>query len=180
MTDTLPDTGDTTPENTPAPAAAEPDTGSDLTAELEKWKSQARKHEQRAKANAEAAKELEKLRSESMTEQERAVEAAKAATRAEILVEVGSRLVDAEVRAAAAGRSVDVDALLDGLDRSRFLSDDGEPDRDAIASWVDRIAPQGNDTPPPRVDLGQGVRTPEALGNDDELTKGLKSALGIR
>lgn len=179
MTDTQPDTGDTTPDATPAQAPADPDTGTDLAAELEKWKSQARKHEQRAKANAEAAKELEKLRSESMTEQERAVEAAKAATRAELLIEVGSRLVDAEVRAAAAGRSLDVDALLDGLDRSRFIDDDGEPDRDAIASWVDRIAPQGTDTPP-RVDLGQGVRTPESLGNDDELTRGLKSALGIR
>lgn len=154
MSTDAPDTG-TEPATEPAT-----DTAPDLAAELEKWKAQARKHEDRAKANAAAAKELEQLRQQSMTDQEKAVEAARQAARAEVLAEVGASRVDDAVRVATAGRPVDVDALLDGLDRSRFLTDDGTPDRDGIAAWVDRIAPARTDdpTPPPVFDLGQGTR----------------------
>ena len=141
------------PVDEPTP---EPDKGTDepdWKAEAEKWKSQARKHEERAKANANATKELEQLRQASMSDLEKAVDAAKAEGRKEAIAAMGRRLVDAEVKAAAAGRKVDVDALLDGLDRSRFLTDDGEPDTKAITAWVDRIVPK-----PGVPDLGQGAR----------------------
>lgn len=105
----------------------------------------------------EQAAELEQFRQATMTEHERAIAEATARARAEVLTEVGSRLVDAEVKAATAGRSVDVDAILEGLDRSRFLGDDGQPDAGAIASWVDRIAPL-TAAPAPPPDLGQGAR----------------------
>ena len=164
MSDTQPDTG------TEAPATDDQqpegtDTAPDLAAEVEKWKAQARKHEDRAKANAAAAKELEAFKKASMSETEQAIAAAREEGRAEALKAAASGRVEDALRAAAAGR-LGVDALLDGLDRSRFLTDDGEPDRDAIAAWVDRIAPK-DDTP--RVpDLGQGTRTQntQSLGGD--------------
>jgi hypothetical protein len=145
--------GDQTDDTSTDTGEQEPD----WKAEAEKWKSQSRKHEERARANSNAAKELEKVRQQSMTETEKAVaqarEEGKAEGRTETTKTLAARLVDSEVKAAAAGRSVDVAALLDGLDRSRFLTDDGEPDVKAITSWMDRIAPTKT-----RLDLGQGPR----------------------
>lgn len=162
--------------NDPGPAAPE----TDLAAELEKWKAQSRKNEERAKANAEAAKELERLKREALPEQERLIEEAKAQARAEALAEIGTSRVDDAVKLAAAGRPVDVDALLEGLDRSRFLGENGQPDQAAIAAWVDRIAPTANQAAPTVVDLGQGARGGEALAlNGDPLLADLKSKLGI-
>lgn len=178
MPDTdAPDTGndaETKPETTEEPS---PDV---LQAEVDKWKALSRKHEEKAKANAAAAKELEQVRMSSMSDQEKAVETARAEARAEALREVGSVRVDDAVRIAAAGREVDVDALLEGLDRSRFLTDDGQPDTDAVTAWVDRIAPVKEATPS-FPDLGQGARgTPAVALNDDALTAALKSKLGVR
>jgi hypothetical protein len=136
----------------PAPAQ-EPD----WKAEHDKLQREARKWEDRAKSNSTAAKELEDLRKQSMTEQEKAVEQAKAEARKEAFGLVGSRLVDAEVKAAVAGRNVNVDALLEGLDRSRFLTDDGEPDTKAITKWVDALVP-ADPAKPGFPDLGQGAR----------------------
>lgn len=172
------------PQATPGADAATPETGDeakDWRAEAEKWQALARKNEDRAKANAAAAKELDEFRKAAMSDQERAVAEARAAGAAEVRAAFASRLVDAEVRAAAAGRPVDVDALLEGLDRSRFLTDDGEPDTKAIAAWVDRVAPVPEAGEPSFPDLGQGVRpTPAALAlNGDPLLKHLKDSLGI-
>jgi hypothetical protein len=98
-----------------------------------------------------------------MTDQEKAVEAAKAEARSEALKTVGVRLVDAEVKAACAGRKVDVAALLEGLDRTKFLTDDGEPDSDAIEKWVDKVAPSKAGP----LDLGQGARGRNGSGGSD-------------
>lgn len=156
-TETITDTTETAP----------PDTGTtdgptvDHAAEAEKWKAQARKHEDRAKANATAAKELENLKLASMGETEKAVEAGKAEARTAALAEVGGKLVAAEFKVAANGR-IDVDTLLSGLDTSKFLTEDGDPDTDAITAWVDKVAPAENQAPagfPPPPDLGQGVRS---------------------
>lgn len=197
MSETTPDTGTDTPtpeaEAETGEPAPQPDTGNqeeqvDWKAEAEKFKALHRKQEERAKANAAAAKQLETLRRESMTEQEKAVAEAVEKARSETMREFGGRLVEAEVRAAVAARPVDAEALLEGLDRSRFLTDDGEPDRDAIAKWVDRIAPapSDEDSQPTQgfPDLGQGARraAPDkstAL-NGDPLMRDLKSKLGIR
>lgn len=135
----------------------------DPAADAEKWKTQSRKWEDRAKANASAAKELAALKASTMTDQEKAVEAAKAEARSEALKTVGVRLVDAEVKAACAGRKVDVSALLEGLDRTKFLTDDGEPDSDAIAKWVDKVAPSKAGP----LDLGQGARGRNGSGGSD-------------
>lgn len=167
MSDTAPDTG--TPDPTPSdpPADPAPDTGTpdepvDWQAEAEKYKALSRKHEERAKANAAAAKERDELRQAAMSDQEKAVEIAKAQARAEVLAEVGSEFVDMAVRSAVADRGIDADALLDGLDRSRFITEDGKADREAIDAWVDRIAPKPTGIP----DLGQGARGGKATSSD--------------
>lgn len=146
---------------------------------LKKANAEAKKFRLAAKANE---NELEKARHASMSEQEKAVATAKAEGRTEALREAGTRLVDAEVRAAAAGRNVDTDALLEGLDRSKFLDDDGNPDRDAIQAWIDRIAPAEQEQGFRAPNLEQGTRTNGgalALGSDP-LTQSLKDKLGIR
>ena len=151
-----------------------------LTAELAKWKAQSRKHEERAKANAKAATELEDLRQKTMTDQERAVATAREEARAEALAEAGEgRAIDA-IRAAAAGRPVDVEALVEGVDPARFLGDTGEPDREAIEAWISRVAPERAAA---GSDFGQGARgVPESDQrslNGDPLLRDLKSKLGI-
>ncbi len=137
------------------------DTGNDAGDDTVDWqqrfeteRANAQKWERRAKSNHGAVKELEELKTRSMTDVEKAVAEATAKARKEAFAESGRRLVDAEVKAAAAGRRVDVAALLDGLDRNRFLTDDGEPDTREIQKWVDRIVPPNNRPDP----LAQGAR----------------------
>lgn len=146
----------------PAAAPTDPpepttETSTDTAAEIEKWKTQARKHEERAKANAAAAKELEQFKQQSMTDTEKAVEAARNEGRSEGAKSASERIARAEIRAAAAGRNVDVTALLEGVDAKRFLDDDGEPDTKAITAWMDRIAPAG-DSPKPKPRVPTGAR----------------------
>ena len=163
MTDTAPADAPATEEPDVAETeTSEPDTGDqgpDLAAELDKWKAQARKHEERAKANAKAAKELEEFRKQSMTETEKAIEEARTEGRRQALTEAGTKVAAAELRAAAAGRMTaeQLDTLLDGINLARFIDDDGEVDRDALAGFVDGIAPQKDSTGSP-LDLGQGAR----------------------
>lgn len=155
----------------------------DLAAEVEKWKQLARKHEDRAKANSGAARELEQLRQQSMTDQEKAVAVARNEGRAEALREAATALVDAEVRIAAAGRQIDVAALLEGLDRTRFVDDDGRPKSDAIKAWIEKVAPaaETTSTTSPAYDLGQGARGRQNMPlNGDPLEKALKNAVGVK
>lgn len=154
----------TPPEAPETPATDAPD---DLAAEVEKWQKLARKHEDRAKANATAAKELERIQREALPEQERLVAEAKAAARAELISEFGAERVESAVRLAVGDRT-DVDALLEGLDRNRFLTEDGKADVAAITAWVDRIAPKPTETAAtPWPDLGQGaVSSQTPLGSD--------------
>lgn len=169
--------GSTTADDTSTTTATETtgtddtSTSPDLQAEIEKWKALARKHEDRAKANGSAAKELEELKAKTMSEQEKAVAAAKAEGRTEALKESAVRLVDAEVRAAAAGRKIDVDTLLEGLDRSKFLTEEGEPDTKTIVAHLDKLAPTDG-----RVDLGQGTRG--SGGDSTDFNTMLRQAAG--
>lgn len=143
----------------------------------------ARKWEQRAKDNASAAKELETFRQQAMSDTERAVEAARNEGRSEGTRTASERIAKAELRAAAAGRNVDIDALLEGVDARRFLDDDGEPDVKAITSWINRVAPvpteptEGTRSGWP--DLGQGVRSTQSTSLGDPLLRDLKKTLGI-
>lgn len=138
----------------------------DWKAEAEKWKAQSRKHEDRAKANAAAAKERDELKKQTMGEQEKAIEEAKTAVRNEVLGTVGAKLVDAEIRAVSAGRLSDTQraSLLEGLERSKFLTDDGDVDTDKVSALIDGLAPTESDTDDTKngkktfPDTGQGRR----------------------
>lgn len=152
----------------------------DWQAEAEKWKTQSRKQEERAKANAAAAQELEQLRASQMSEAEKVAAEAEQRGRSAALAEVGQRLVRAEFAARSAGRIGS--EVLDDLNLAKFLTEDGEPDADAIDKAIARLAPAPTEEPTrkpgPRPDLSQGSRNDLAL-NGDPLLDDLKSKLGI-
>lgn len=150
--DTTTDSTEVTEQADSQNASEATDTEMDWQAEAEKWKALSRKNEERAKANASAAAELEGLRNASLSDSEKAVENAKAEGRKQALQEVSMRLVDAEFKVAAAGRPVNVDALLDGLDRTRFVNEEGEVDSERVSAFIDGLAPKV------KADMGQGSR----------------------
>lgn len=172
--------------------AATTDTATDATgtdtapetqaSEVDKWKALARKHEERAKANAAAQAELDKLREATASEQERAIITARTEAKSEAAREFGSRLAEAQFRVAAAGRldSDQLDGLLEVVDLGRFVDDNGDPDIDAITAAVSRVAPKqvAGDATPPDDHQGAGSRERMAL-NGDPLLRDLKSKLGI-
>ncbi|MEU5946306.1 hypothetical protein ABZ793_12180 [Micromonospora sp. NPDC047465] len=149
-------------------------------AELEKWKGLSRKQEERAKANAAAAKELEQLRAAQMTEAEKIAAEAESRGRSAALAEVSQRLVRAEFAARSQGR-IGAD-VLDDLNLAKFLTEDGDVDTAAIDKAVARLAPPAEQEtsrkPGPRPDLSQGSSSTMAL-NGDPLLEDLKSKLGI-
>lgn len=146
---------------------------------LKKANNEAKKLRLEQKATVKA---LDEIRAATATEQEKLMMAARAEGRTEALREAGAGRVEDAVRAAAGGRNVDVDALLDGLDRTRFLDDNGNPDRDAIQSWIDRVAPAAQEPNDgfQMPDLGQGTRTPTPALGSDPLLNSVKSKLDIR
>jgi hypothetical protein len=84
-----------------------------------------------------ATDELERIKREGLGEQERAIEEAKSQARAEVRAEYNMRVLRAEVRAAAADRAVDPDAVVALLDLSAFeLDDDGRSDPRAVSGAV--------------------------------------------
>lgn len=191
MSDTA--TSDTT---TTEPATSAPATGADSgnetdwKAEAEKWKELSRRNEERAKANATAAKERDELKQRTQTEAEKAIGEAKAEGRAEALRETGGKLVKAEVRAQSAGRleAAQIDALLEGLNPTAFLTEEGDVDAGKVKAFVDGIAPSRTDdteetsTTFPKVpDLGQGARGRETMAlNGDPILRDVKAKLGIK
>lgn len=127
----------------------------DLAAEAEKWKALSRKHEQQAKANAAAAKELDDLRRASLTDAEKLVEQTREETRRAVQLEYATKLVDAELKAALNGKSLQGDAIL-GFDKTKFVNADGEVDSAAIMAWVEAHTKPADATSAPN--LGQGSR----------------------
>lgn len=113
------------------------------------WQHQARRHEERVKSMGDyddlkrTSEEYQRLVAASQTEQERAVAEARRQGHAEALSAAGGQLVEQWMRAATAGRIPEesVNALLEGLDRSRFLSKDGGVDTGKVYAFVNSIAP---------------------------------------
>jgi hypothetical protein len=130
------------PENT-ALAQMTPDQ------QAEYWRHKARKHEDRVKAQADydelkaTADKYKQLVESQQTDHEKAVAEARRQGHAAALTEAGGQLVEQWVRAAAAGRlgEESVDALLAGLDRSRFLHPTGGVDTAKVYAFVSSIAP---------------------------------------
>jgi hypothetical protein len=109
--------------------------------------------------------EIDKLTAAGLSEAEKAIADARSAGMAEGTKAGASRLVAAEIKAAAAGRMepAQLTALLDGINPAAFLNEDGDDvDADKVSRFVNGIAPPAptDDTPPPTgfPDLGQGSR----------------------
>jgi SpoVK/Ycf46/Vps4 family AAA+-type ATPase len=171
-------TADTATPDAPADTTqTATDEAPDLTAELEKWKSLARKQEERAKANAKAAQELEQLKQQSMSDIERAVAEAKAEGRTEVVREASTKVALATLKAAAAGRFELTEEFLEGVNLAAFVDDDGEVDEAKVAKFIEGIAPK--DEPRRIPDLGQGPRGSTTPLGSDPLLNSLKGSLGI-
>lgn len=173
-------TGEATEPSQQAQPQEGAETAPDLTAEVDKWKSLARKNEERAKANASAQSELDKLRDATATEQDKAIAQARKEASTEAARSFGSRLAEAQFRVAAAGRldGDQLDGLLEVVDLGRFVDDNGDPDIEAITSAVSRVAPKAPDGYAP--DEAQGARSATPALNSDALTDSLKRAVGAR
>lgn len=163
---------DEDPQGTPpadAPPQTPPATGEDALGDAGK---QALDAERTARKEAEKAakalqRELEQVRTANLSEAEKAIAEAEKRGEANALSRVGIRLVDAELRLAAAGRTLTTDALLT-FDRAKFLVD-GDVDRDALSKWVEQNSVAATPPPPSRFgDADQGVRKTTQPANKDE------------
>lgn len=163
---------DDTPQDTPPTAPAQTTSPATGEAALGDAGKQALDAERAARKEAEKAhkalqRELEQVRTANLTEAEKAIAEAEKRGEANALGRVGLRLVDAELRLAAAGRTLTTDALLT-FDRQKFLNDDGDVDREALTKWVEQNSAAA-DQPPLRFgDVDQGVRKTTPPANSDE------------
>lgn len=142
------------------------------------WKAEARKWQDRARANNGAAKELDELKKKGMSDFERQLEEAKQATRTETLAEVGQSRAEDAIRFSIGDRlpADDLDELLDNLNLAKFLTEDGKVDRAKVATYVARVAPANNGKPFP--DLGQGPRTGKGGGSGSFLADAIRKRNG--
>lgn len=106
------------------------------------------------KSYSAANHELDEIRKASLTDQERLVENARQETMSAMKREFAGRLVEAELKTALNGRSLDGNAIL-GFDKNKFIDSDGEVDTVAITEWVESNTKPADPIPP---DLGQGIR----------------------
>ena len=151
--------GEADPTDPPTDPAPPTDPGKTFTqAELDKQIEQRLARERKKFADYDAMKakaaRLDDLEKASATDLEKAVAAAKDETRAEVARGFGEKLVRGVMKAQLeqSMKPADAAAILDDLNLSKFVSDDGEIDEDAITKTVARLAPRG------RMDLGQGSR----------------------
>lgn len=142
------------------------------------WKAEARKWEQRAKENKQAASELEKQRLAAMTEAERAVAEAEERGRTAATTEFGKRLATSEIKAAAAETGADLTGVFEFLDLSRFVDENGEPDAKAIKSFVGGLPLKDDGKPrPPRPDQNQGRQSGGTASTADQFAAAIGDLL---
>lgn len=116
------------------------------------WKAQARKWEDRAKANAAAAKKLADLEAANQTAQEKAEAAAKAAE--DRAVAALRRACSSELRSLLTEAGIpNAAGIVEDLDISRFTGDDGAVDPARATALVEKykpfIPPSGPRAPAP-------------------------------
>lgn len=123
------------------------------------WQDKARKHEGRVKALGnltpeqlaelkEKADKADNLELDLGTDIEKASALAKRAAADEADAKYRPMLVNAEFKAAAAGRIAPdkLATILEPLDLSKFLAADGTPDTDKVTAYIDGIAPATGST----------------------------------
>lgn len=122
----------------------------DWQAEAEKWKALSRKNEDRAKANSTAAQELEQLKAANLSDTEKATAKAVAEAKAEVSKQFQERIARSELKAALAGNK-NADAIIDDLNLSKYIGEDGNVISEKLSELSERFA-----APRTPVDLGQG------------------------
>jgi hypothetical protein len=149
--------------NGPAPVA--PDDAAELRLSLERERARSRGIE----------KQLAQIQAAQMTDQEKAVAAAREEGRKDAAKAAGVIVAAAEFRALAAGKLADPAKMVeDGdLNLARFVDDDGNVDKRALAKLVDRLATAAA----PAAGTGPGVPVGprgSAPGGDDFLRSIMK------
>lgn len=174
------------PPNTPV---------AEMTAEQQAayWRHQARSHEDRnkqwqrtlgGKTIEQAAAdqvELEKLRNDKRTDAEKAVEDAKKATRDEVRREFTPKLVEMAFNAALGHvEEQDRKDLIDNLDMTKFVNDNGDVDTAKVSQVASKIAPAAKGAGGTR-DYGAGRRESGSGAPDVSGTRSrMERALGRR
>lgn len=116
-------------EKTPEELIAE------LTADRDKWKAMSRQNEKKWE---DASAERDQLKQSQMTDAEKAIEAARTEGRNSALSEVGTDLVTAEMALQAATAGVTLPSA-EYLNVSKFLGEDGRPNKEAVKSFVESL-----------------------------------------
>lgn len=149
---------DTTTEGAPAPEAPtihadsstpSPDPADDPTKLLAQLRGEAAKER---KARQALERQLSELQTAQMSDQERAMTEAEARGRTAAMAEFGMSLAAAKIEAQLAGIVPDPAAIVEDLNLSRYLGEDGQVDMEKVAALRDRymslIPPAGQPAPP--------------------------------
>lgn len=155
-----------TPEPTPPTPGPDPAQGGDQQQQPPEdttdWKAEARKWEQRAKENRKAAADAEKELRGRMSDSDKAIAEAEDRGRKEAIQKSGTRLAQTEFGTLAARRNPafsddDLKAVLEYVDLSKMVGEDGEPDVKALEAAVTRLVPEPKEGAPT---FDGGTRTP--------------------
>ena len=116
------------------------------------------------RVSREARTRVAELERVGMSEADAAIAEAKEAGKAEERRTAGSKLVAAEFKAAIVGKFSDAKAVLDVVDLSRFVDDDGDVDDKKIRTAVDALLASVVKAPAGRIP--GGARGDESEGGD--------------
>lgn len=149
------------PTDPPDPGTSEPEI--DWKAKAREWEKRAKANQAEAKKNADAAKRIADIEEAQKTAEQKAQDAAKAADqRAQA---ANQRVARAEVKAALTGIVDDPESIIEDLNLSRYLTDDGDVDEDAVAALrtkYEALRPPSRRAPNPNPAQGaNGSKEPE-------------------
>lgn len=122
-----------------------PDTGKGGDSDVEKWKAQSRKHEARAKENADAARELAELKAANATDSEKAIADAVKKAVAEERSRGAAALARQVFLAGASGRLDNPADVVEDVNLSKYIDANGDVDEDGLSKLIDRLAPKKGD-----------------------------------
>lgn len=126
------------------------------------WKYHARKHEKRSKEREDydtIKAKLQEYEQSNMTDAEKQIQQAREEAREETAAEFQGRMVEATLKGTLQGRGFeekDIDNRLSFIDKTAFLTSDGEVDSDKVNAYLDSLGAPGKQQAWP--DTGQGNR----------------------
>lgn len=150
------------PAPAPGPQYAPPESQEALDRIVEQRLSRERaKYSDYDDLKAKAAR-ADQLEADLGSESDKAAKKARDEERAKADAEWAPRAVRAEFRAAAKGVLTDaqLDALLEDLDLTKYVTSKGDVDEDKVTKKVAALAPAGTSTPAGPRSLGQGAQPP--------------------